>query len=128
MWVYNFIYNSIYRFLRLFNNPIPAFSTIMAMSLLFCFNLISIIVFLDLPDNTFVFQGWNFEILVIIVFASHYILFSINNKNEKIIIKFESESKKSKILGSSLVIAYTVITLYLYFYYAIPNTKIVPLK
>ncbi len=126
MIVYNYIYIKIYQFFRLINEDIPDFLATMAMSWLFFFNIISIKVYLELSGKVFDYNKEMFIIFVVSILVIHYLLFSFNDRYETILVKFKNEKKAIKIIGSVLVLGYVLLSSYLFFYFAIPNTKIVP--
>lgn len=108
------------------NEDIPDFLATMALSWLFFFNTISIKVYLELSGKVFNYNKEMFITFVVSILVIHYFLFSFNDRYETILIKFKDEKKASKIIGGVLVLGYVLLSSYLYFYYAIPNTKIVP--
>lgn len=93
-----------------------AFLAMVALSLLLMFNISTIVLYFDLLNNM-VYQDLRLPIIlgVILVLVVNYFVFIYRNKYKKIEKIFKNETKKQRIVGSIIIIIYTILTFVLLF-------------
>lgn len=91
-----------------------------ALTLLITINFITIIgKIVDINESNYRNQN-NRAILfifIIVLFVSNYFIFIHNNRFKKILKLYINESKRSKLIGNTLVLTYIIVTFVILFYF-----------
>ncbi len=120
MRTYNYIFYRTFQILSVFNKS-PGFAAILVLCWLFLFNSCTIISCVIKNRELTIYFYSCIIVFTILIIMLHFLYFYRKSRYLRIIKKYKDESRNSSIAGIVLTLIYMILTVWLFFKYAVPN-------
>ena len=114
--IYYYIYYKQYKALSKTNKEIPEWASMILLSQLICFNLNTIFIIFNFTKTSwFILFAKPFSVgLIILLLVINFFIFIKDDRYQRIITKYQNETKQKSLIGGSLVAIYVFGSIYLF--------------
>ena len=115
--IYFYTYYKLYKFVEKTNRNIVEWASMIFFSQLLWSNIVTILYYLNFTKSNFFKIYPNIIVLLmVLLLIINYFIFIYKHRYQEIIKLFSNELKSRRIIGTILVITYTIVSIYLFFH------------